>query len=161
MKVYFNNIKSLCLKRKIKKIFDCALKECPIEYKAFSVYLTLVNKEKIQELNNKFRNINKSTDVLSFPNLELNKGENFNYKEMIKEINPGDGLINLGDIIICDSIAKEQAKILGHSYKREICFLSIHGFLHLLGYDHINNDDEIEMNMLTDNILNKYNIRRN
>lgn len=161
MKVYFQNIRCFLIKRKIKKILNNALKETGINFSGFSVNISFVGEEDIKQLNKTHRKIDKVTDVLSFPFLELNKGKNFNFKELSKEINPKDGLICLGDIIICRSIAKEQAKSFGHSFKREVCFLSLHGFLHLLGFDHTNPDEEKEMNSLVENILNKNKVRRN
>jgi len=150
-----------CLyKRKIKKILNNALNETPLKFSGFSVNIALVNENEIQELNKTHRKIDKPTDVLSFPFLDLNKGQNFDFKLLGKEINPKDGLICLGDIIICKPVAKEQAKNLGHSFKRELCFLALHGFMHLLGYDHSNDEEEAEMNFIVENILNKNKVRR-
>lgn len=160
MKIYFQSMRCCLIKRKIKKILNSALNETPIKFSGFSVNISLVSPEQIQELNKTHRKIDKPTDVLSFPFLELNKGTNFDYKALGKEINPKDGLICLGDIIICKSIAKEQAKNLGHLLKRELCFLSLHGFLHLLGYDHTTDEDEKEMNTLAEKILNNNKVRR-
>lgn len=98
----------------------------------------------MQSLNKQFKNKSVPTDVLSFPAFEFNKGKNFNYKEMAKEIDKDDGLISLGDIAICKKIAKEQAKSFKHSFKREICFLALHGFLHLLGYDHSSKEEKMK-----------------
>lgn len=160
MKVYFQNMKCWLIKRKIKKILNNALNETTINFSGFSVNISLVNEEQILELNKTHRKIDKATDVLSFPFLELNKGKNFDYKVLGKEINPKDGLICLGDIIICKQIAKEQAKNFGHSIKRELCFLSLHGFLHLLGYDHLTVEEENEMNFIVEKILNNNKVRR-
>jgi len=66
----------------------------------------------------------------------------------------------LGDIAICRKLAKEQAKSFGHSFKREVCFLALHGFLHILGFDHLTEDDENEMNQISEKILNVNKIRR-
>jgi len=66
----------------------------------------------------------------------------------------------LGDIIICTDRAKSQAEEYGHSYKRELMFLTLHGFLHLLGYDHMEADEEKEMNRLQDEILDAFGVTR-
>ena len=71
-----------------------------------------------------------------------------------------DGLLFLGDIVICKDVAKRQAKEYGHSLKREVCFLALHSLLHLLGYDHIEKDEEKEMMAVAEKILNKFGAKR-
>ena len=129
-----------------------------LDFKVFSVNIALVSVKKINELNKTFRETDKPTDVLSFPAFELNKGKDFNYKDMVKEIDKNDGLISLGDIAICKKIAKEQAKLLGHSFKREVCFLTLHGFLHIWGFNHNSEIDENEMNLISEKVLNKHKV---
>ena len=90
------------------------------------VEVTLVNDETIKEINAKFRNIDASTDVLSFP-----LGENGVYDE-----NPETGAKMLGDIVISVEHAISQADLYGHGIEREVAFLTVHSMLHLLGYDH-------------------------
>ena len=90
------------------------------------VSVTLVNDETIREMNNKFRNIDAATDVLSFP-----LGENGVYDE-----NPETGAKMLGDIVISVEHALSQADLYGHGIEREVAFLTVHSMLHLLGYDH-------------------------
>lgn len=90
------------------------------------VNVTLVNDEKIKEMNTKFRKIESSTDVLSFP-----LGENGVY-----DVNPETGAKMLGDIVISVEHAYAQADLYGHGLEREIAFLTVHSMLHLLGYDH-------------------------
>ena len=92
------------------------------------VNISFVNSEQIKELNNKFRNIDEPTDVLSFPT-----GENGEYS-----INPETNAKILGDIVICVEIALKQAKEFNHTLQREMGFLTVHSMLHLLGYDHVN-----------------------
>ena len=92
------------------------------------VSVTFVDDERIQELNKEFRNIDSSTDVLSFP-----LGENGVYDE-----NPETGVKMLGDIVISMEHAVAQAKLYEHSLQREVAFLTVHSMLHLLGYDHVN-----------------------
>ena len=90
------------------------------------VSVTLVNDETIREMNGKFRNIDASTDVLSFP-----LGENGVY-----DLNPETGAKMLGDIVISVEHALSQADLYGHGIEREVAFLTVHSMLHLLGYDH-------------------------
>lgn len=92
------------------------------------VNIRFVNDEEIHRLNLKFRNIDRSTDVLSFP-----LGENGVY-----DVDPETGLQMLGDIVISVQHAEAQAKEYGHSFQREMAFLTAHSMLHLLGYDHVN-----------------------
>jgi len=98
------------------------------------VGLTLVGEKKIQQLNRDYRGINAPTDVLSFPMQE--QGEDQTGLEE-PEL--------LGDVVICIPRAKEQAGEFGHSFRRELLYLAVHGLLHLLGYDHENEADRQEM----------------
>lgn len=93
------------------------------------ISVRFVNDEIIHGLNKEFRNVDNSTDVLSFP-----LGENGEY-----DINNDTGAKMLGDIIISVETALEQSKDYGHSFQREMAFLTVHSMLHLLGYDHVNN----------------------
>ena len=97
--------------------------------------LSFVNDEEIRRLNKDFRNIDASTDVLSFP---LSDEEN-------KEFNPATNAWMLGDVIISVEHAARQAEEYGHSFQREIAFLTVHSVLHLLGYDHVNGGIEAEI----------------
>ena len=96
------------------------------------INVTIVDDNEIKELNSAFRGIDKSTDVLSFP-----LGENGEY-----DINPETDALMLGDIVISAEHALKQAEEYGHSIDREIAFLTVHSMLHLLGYDHVNNETE-------------------
>lgn len=157
MKINFINFKNIFLKNKIKKIYASAIKQT--NFGGFSVNLKISDKDEIKKLNSEFRNVDRATDVLSFPNLNFVKGE-ISTKTLNDEIDIDTGLVSLGDIIICKEIAKAQAKEYGHSYKREICFLALHGLLHLLGYDHLTEDDEKEMMGLANKILKENKIER-
>lgn len=157
MKINFINFKNIFLKNKIKKIYNSAIKKT--NFGGFSVNLKISDKEEIKKLNSEFRKVDKATDVLSFPNLNFVKGE-ISAKSLNEEIDIETGFVSLGDIVICKEIAKIQAKEYGHSYKREICFLALHGLLHLLGYDHLNEADEKEMMGLANKILEENKIKR-
>ncbi|HZJ68975.1 MAG TPA: rRNA maturation RNase YbeY [Candidatus Eisenbacteria bacterium] len=119
--------------------------------------LTILDSEGIREINSQTRNINKVTDVLSFPNFEfskLNKLFDFSFKPY-DYLNPNaeQAVISLGEILICPEKAKEQANNLGHSFMREFCFLYMHGILHLMGYDHLDKDQAKIMYSLQNKII--------
>ena len=133
----------------IEKVISEALR-----YEGFNdnteVSVTIVDNEEIRKINNKFRNIDRATDVLSFPLIDFDN-----------ESLPDDGSkIYLGDIIISIERAKEQAKEYGHSIDREIGFLTAHSMLHLLGYDHMVPEEEKEMFAKQEEILNNLGLRR-
>lgn len=119
--------------------------------------LLLVEPEVMQEINRIHRKVDKVTDVLSFPLLEFSKGS-LETHEVDK--NPENGLLSLGEIIICTQKAVDQAQAYGHSVLREIVFLFIHALLHLLGYDHVTKEDEEEMIKKQEDILHKLGLPR-
>ena len=114
------------------------------------VSITLTDDENIHELNKKFRGIDRPTDVLSFALRESDEPKILNAE-----------IETLGDIIISVERAKLQAEEFGHSFLREIIFLEVHGLLHLLGYDHIEESDRIEMETEQKFIMEKLGIGRN
>ena len=152
MIVNFNNLRNELLKEKITEIFSIAQKETNTKNN-ISVNVTIVGKYKIKQMNNEFRKVDRVTDVLSFPLLENNE---LHDGEMLDE----NIFTDLGDIVICKSKAIMQAKEFGHSVEREVCFLALHGFLHVLGFDHIEKQDEIVMFNLQDKILKKSQVER-
>mgnify|MGYP002627273798 CR=1 FL=1 len=111
---------------------------------SFSVII--VDNNKIHEINKTYRGIDRETDVISFA---LEENEEYEVKERL-----------LGDIYISIDKVYEQAKNYGHSVKRELFFLVTHGFLHLLGYDHMTKEDEEVMFPLQEKILNEYGVIR-
>lgn len=113
------------------------------------VSITLTNDENIHELNKKFRGIDRPTDVLSFAFRESDEPKIF-----------GAEFETLGDIIISVDRAKFQAEDFGHSFLREIIFLEVHGFLHLLGYDHMEENERIEMETEQKFVMEKLGIGR-
>lgn len=145
-------------KNTINKIFEEAEKILEEDFSEVNVSINFVKAEEIRDLNKRFREIDRATDVLSFPN--LNKKPNQNLKEFEEERNIDDGLLFLGDIVICREVAKRQAKEYGHGMKREICFLALHGLLHLLGYDHIEKEDEVQMQATANKILQAVGVNR-
>lgn len=116
------------------------------------VSVTFVSNEKIQEINKEYRNKDSVTDVISFAMEEMGEGE--------MKLTGLDMPRVLGDIIISVSRAQEQAEEYGHSFMREIGFLAVHGFLHLLGYDHETEEDEKEMFSRQKDILNEFGLQR-
>jgi probable rRNA maturation factor len=136
----------------LKQIVKCAIEnEKEKDAKNYEVAITFVGDEMIKTLNNQFRNIDKVTDVLSFPQYDHINDIFFS------DINVP---ILLGDIIINYHRCVIQAEEYNHSIKREIAYLTLHGVLHLLGYDHINNDDKKMMRKTEEKILKKINIPR-
>ena len=126
------------------------------------VAISFVGKEEIKKLNKDNRGIDKATDVLSFPTLSLVPLQKINMKdpEIRCDIDPVTKHLMLGDIVICEDVAKANAEEYGHSFEREICYLVVHGFLHLLGYDHMEEEDKKVMRALGEAVLKKYNITR-
>ncbi len=145
-------------KNKIKKLFELAGKILNEDFSCANVSINFVAPEEIRELNKRFREIDKATDVLSFPN--LNKLPNQTLKDFENERNFDDDMLFLGDIVICKEVAKKQAREFGHSLKREVCFLALHGLLHLLGYVHIEKEDEALMQEAANRILEKAGVSR-
>ncbi len=158
MTIYFSNVGFH--KHTIKRILNGALKYLKQPSRHIEMSLSVVTPEEIKALNAKFRGVDAVTDVLSFPTLELDKQVLDVSNFPLDAINPKTGKLNIGDVVICFDRAKEQAVEYGHSLKRELCFLSLHGLLHLLGYDHIEESDEKEMHALSEAILNKMHITR-
>ncbi|MCY7815281.1 rRNA maturation RNase YbeY [Bacillus haynesii] len=116
------------------------------------VSVTIVNNEEIQKINKEYRGKDYPTDVISFALEEDGEGE--------IEIMGADMPPVLGDIIISVDKAQEQAEEYGHSLMRELGFLTVHGFLHLLGYDHMTEEEEKEMFTKQKEILNRYGLSR-
>lgn len=152
MIVNFNNFGDKNLKQKITEIYEIALKETHNKSNIV-IDVTIVGRNTIRELNKEHRNVDRVTDVLSFPLLEND--------ELKSDLMHDENIqTELGDIVICKSRAIEQAKEYGHSLERELCFLALHGFLHVLGYDHMQKEDEMVMFPLQDKILNKAHMER-
>lgn len=138
----------------IKKVLNQCYKEENLEDSKLVITVTLTTPENIQEINKEYRNVDRATDVLSFPMFERD--------ELEKKIQDKDFLHEdiLGDIIISIEKVKEQAEEYGHSFERELSYMVVHGFYHLMGYDHMNDVEKAEMRKKEDNVLNKLNITR-
>lgn len=160
MKINFINIRSFVLKCKIKKAFSRVLDNLAIDGKMLAVNVGYVSESAIQKLNSEHRGMDKVTDVLSFPFIDMQVGKWLTPQIEKEEAHPVTGIIELGDIVICENIAALQAKKYGHSFKREVCFLAVHGFLHVLGFDHQTEEEEKNMNALTEKVLESLRITR-
>ncbi|BDV03586.1 MAG: endoribonuclease YbeY [Candidatus Hepatoplasma scabrum] len=136
--------KKYLFKKNQKKLYQL-LKEVTKELNLkdkFVVSLNLLESEEIKDLNKKYRNLNKTTDVLSFP-----QNESF------------DNIYDLGDIFINGELLLEQAKSINSDQDTEFCFLFMHGLLHLIGYDHLNIEDEKKMINRQKELFKKLKIR--
>lgn len=133
-----------------ENVLKTCFKEENIEKLNFYLSVTLTNPEQIHKLNKEYRNVDRATDVLSFPMFE---------KEEIDEIvskqikNPIPEV--LGDIVISIEKVKEQANEYGHSFERELSYMLVHGFYHIMGYDHIEEEDKVKMRKKEEVVLSK------
>lgn len=126
------------------------------------VELVFASPEEIQSVNNECRGVNSVTDVLSFPALELVAGEYkpFSPDNYPFDVDPDSGRIGLGSILICGEVAEKQAAEYGHGVMREKGYLFLHGLLHLLGFDHMNDGDKAAMRTAEEGILAKVGLTR-
>ena len=134
----------------IEKVLQKCFEEEKMQEKKLYVNVILTNDENIRNINKEHRHIDKETDVLSFPMYE---------KEELKNFNPENEDI-LGDMVISIERVEEQAKEYGHGFERELAYMVVHSFYHLLGYDHIKEEDKKKMRQKEENILQKLNINR-
>jgi probable rRNA maturation factor len=131
---------------------------CPYECE---VSLTLTTADHIQTWNRQFRSIDRVTDVLSFPLVPFEEPSAFDgLDEMEDCFDPDTGELTLGDIVICVPRMKEQAEEFGHSTLREFAFLTAHSMFHLLGYDHMTDEEARTMEEKQDEVLNRLGITR-
>ncbi len=141
-----------------EEIINKVLNECFLEenllHTNMYISITLTNPKNIRNINREYRNVDKETDVLSFPMFE---------KDEIQAIIDTDEYEVddvLGDIVISLEKVKEQAMEYGHSFERELAYMLVHGFYHLMGYDHIEEEDKAIMRPKEETILKKLNITR-
>lgn len=137
-----------------KEIINTVVKKCfeeeNLQRKNLYINIILTNPKNIKEINKQYRNIDKETDVLSFPMFE---------KEEIPNIE-GDIPDVLGDIVISIERVKEQANEYRHTFERELSYMVVHGFYHLMGYDHMVEEEKNIMRQKEENILGKLKILR-
>lgn len=145
-------------KKEYEALIQKVIQKCFCEEKLLDTNLyiavTLTNPQHIRKINKQYRNIDTATDVLSFPMFEKSeldekiKNKDFLYKDV------------LGDIIISIERVKEQAEEYGHSFERELAYMVVHGFYHLMGYDHIKEEDKLIMRPKEEKVLKGLNIKR-
>ena len=129
----------------VRKVIDIAIKNQKLDNLEFNIII--VDNDYIHELNKNYRNIDRPTDVITFALEDYEDGIKLDHRM-------------LGDIYISIDKAISQAEEYGHDLRREICFLAVHGFLHLLGYDHMEKEEEEIMFSLQEEILNEANITK-
>ena len=138
----------------LKKVLEECFREEKIENSKLYITITLTNPETIKKINQEYRKIDKATDVLSFPMFEKDElDEKIEQKDFVYED-------ILGDIVISIEKVEEQAKEYGHSFEREFSYMVVHGFYHLMGYDHIKEEDKKEMRKKEEKILKDLEIER-
>lgn len=148
--------------KKLESVIEFALKEEEV-YIDCEISMLFVDNEEIRDINNETRGIDRATDVLSFPMLDYDNKKVF--KEMYKDNSfdatfmDGEELV-LGDIVLSLERTLEQSKEYNHSFEREACYLVVHSVLHLLGYDHMEDEDKKIMRKREEEILEKLDITR-
>lgn len=155
LELYYKNIKE---KDEYKELIETVVKTCfkveKIDKINLYISVTLTTPEEIRKINNEFRSIDKETDVLSFPMFEKN--------EIDELVQAQDNQIpeTIGDIVISIDRVTEQAKEYGHSFERELAYMVVHGFYHLMGYDHMQEDEKQVMREKEENVLKLLDINR-
>lgn len=146
--------------RLFKRIGNTAFRMAGQKPRKLQVCVNFVYDDEIRQLNKETRGIDSVTDVLSFPNLTHQFNRDINSKTYPDDVNPENGKVMLGDVVINLNRAEEQAGSFGHSLTREIGYLMVHGLLHLMGYDHIDELDAKLMFAQTERVLAKYKLKR-
>ena len=140
----------------IRTIIDTALAEKNITNQNVSISISAVDKEEIHQINKEYRNVDRPTDVLSFPIFsreEINDFSSLDENKKVKEL-------ELGDIIMCIDVLQEHAEEYGTGILREMLYMITHGVCHLLGYDHMIEEEKTEMRALEEKILEKIGVGR-
>lgn len=135
-------------------LFGLAACETPLAFE-----LIIVSEEQIRTLNRTERGVDRVTDVLSFPSMEFMRGEEIVSAEHGEEIDE-EGNLFTGSIAVCEKRAREQAEEYGHPYERELFYLTVHGVLHCLGYDHETEEDKREMREKEESVMAKLGLTR-
>ncbi len=155
VQINYNNIEE---NEEYNKIIHTVIKKCFEEegLDKLKIYINIIltNPEEIRKINKEYRNIDKETDCLSFPMFEKEEIE-----ELIKEKEPIN-LDVLGDVVVSIARVYEQAKEYNHSFERELAYMIVHGFYHLMGYDHMEEEEKNIMRQKEENILQNLNITR-
>ena len=152
IEIYYDDIEKIEEEELIKTVVETVLKEEKV-IQDLEVYITLTHNDNIKKINAEHRNIDKPTDVLSFPMFERDEIPGLKEKnEQVEKM--------LGDIIVSVEKVREQAEEYGHSFERELAYLVTHGMLHLLGYDHMIEEEKVIMRKREEEILAILDIQR-
>ena len=157
--IYKNIEKKQKYESTIKEVVNECFKKEKLDVTNLYISITLINPEEIEKLNMQYRNIDRPTDVLSFPMFEKEELEQF-VKQNSKNTDVNKEGDILGDIVISIPKVYEQAEEYGHSFERELAYMVVHGFYHLMGYDHIEEADKIIMREKEEEILSTLGIKR-
>lgn len=136
------------LLKKMEEAAGVLFEQEGVDEERAEISLTLVSLEEIRELNRDYRDVDRETDVLSFPQFEC------------VEDMPEFGELCLGDVVICLDKVEEQAKEFGHSFERELIYLFVHSLLHLLGYDHMEEEEKKEMRQREESVMAAIDLNR-
>lgn len=150
------------------KLIEKVIKKCfeveKINPTSLYVCVTLTTPKNIKKINKKYRNVDKETDVLSFPMYNKEDLDKMIANNLLKkwEMDLENGVLQeiLGDIIISIQQVEKQAKEYGHSFERELAYMLVHGFYHLRGYDHMVEEDKKKMREKEENVLSQLNYER-
>ena len=143
-----------------EKVINAALDYADCPYEA-EVNLLLTMNDEIREMNQNFRSIDRPTDVLSFPMIDYEEAGNFDFLEDVMDaFHPESGELMLGDIVISKEKVISQAEEYGHSIEREYAFLIAHSMLHLFGYDHMEEEERLQMERMQEELLDQLQILR-
>ena len=148
------------LTKQLNKVCVTTMKTLKQNHHILELNIAFVSKEEIQKLNKEKREVDSVTDVLSFPNLDNIFNQKITKKKYKFEVSPDTHKVFVGDIVICLPVANSQAEDFGHSINREICYLTTHGLLHLMGYDHMEENEKEIMRNLEERILKKNKLAR-
>ena len=157
MKINFCNV-GIAYRTTIKQLLKKAVQKLE-QNPNIEISISFLTEDEIKVINNSQRGIDSVTDVLSFPYLQLKPFEKVN-TDSDQDKNPRTGNVLMGDIMICPVRAQQQAIEYGHTLKREISFLALHGFLHLCGFDHLDQQQEEQMTATAESILQSLKITR-
>ncbi len=154
MQIYFDQENQVTedLLETMSKAADLCVQKEGLDEECCGVSVSFVSSEEIHELNREYRGVDRVTDVLSFPQQE----DPDEIREMIDMI----GACELGDVVICRERAQQQAEEFGHSFERELIYLFVHSILHLLGYDHMQEDEKAVMRAREEEIMDELGIPR-
>ena len=146
----------------IEKVIQKCFEVEHINPTSLYICVTLTDPKNIREINKEYRNIDKETDVLSFPMFEKDELDKLIATNLLKTLNLKNGALQdiMGDIIISIERVEEQAKEYGHSFERDFAYMLVHGFYHLRGYDHMVEEEKAQMREKEENVLSQLNITR-